>query len=91
MTKAVWIYDDSNKEIHEIRSYKTIFESFRDDQIDDLIISRIENIKVVRIDIRIVYNEVQFLQKDIINIKIIVLLWSRDIKRRLFDTLTLIA
>ena len=35
-----------------------MFESFRDDQINDLIISRIENIEVVRVDIRIVYNEV---------------------------------
>ena len=35
-----------------------MFESFRDDQIDNLIISRIEDIKVVRVDIRIVYNEV---------------------------------
>ena len=68
-----------------------MFESFRDDQINNLIISRIEDIKVVRIDIRIVYNEVQFLQKDIIDIEIIVFLWNRDIKRRLFDTLTLIA
>ena len=31
MTKAVWIYDDSSEEIHEIRSYKTMFESFRND------------------------------------------------------------
>ena len=49
-------------------------ESFRDDQIDNLIISRIENIEVVRVNIRTVYNEVQFLQKDIIDIEIIVLL-----------------
>ena len=31
MARVVWIYDDSGEEIHGIRSYETMFESFRDD------------------------------------------------------------